>query len=291
MTKHKLYQNPLPFIYVADPSNDRNTPTPGSQNLPEMRTIPSDSRLHPLSESNYPPELHKSLQHGDKGTRESRGNREHSRLPKEHHTWNGHGNYNSLSNRRHRSPERRRTQEPEKKVTENPVLKLGQQLLKKMDLQSSKKVDHQPRMRTENGLHHSNHRSPEKRHSGAENADGTWDKRQGRRRERSPERRREESSPPRRRRSLDRHEDTRRSPERKRNYSPERTRAKSTDRRRERSPERRRDRSPDRRYTDDKFWQQIKEGNTIQSSSSRGSRQPPEPKRRPYKENHKDLSI
>ncbi|KAK6480677.1 membrane-associated guanylate kinase [Huso huso] len=256
-----------------------------------MRTIPSDSRLHPLSESNYPPELHKSLQHGDKGTRESRGNREHSRLPNEHHTWNGHGNYSSLSNRRHRSPERRRTQEPEKKVTENPVLKLGQQLLKKMDLQSSKKVDHQPRMRTENGLHHSNHRSPEKRHSGAENADSTWDKRQGRRRERSPERRREESSPPRRRRSLDRHEDTRRSPERKRNYSPERTRAKSTDRRRERSPERRRDRSPNRRYTDDKFWQQIKEGNTIQSSSSRGSRQPPEPKRRPYKENHKDLSI
>ncbi|XP_058844583.1 membrane-associated guanylate kinase, WW and PDZ domain-containing protein 1-like isoform X5 [Acipenser ruthenus] len=274
-----------------DPSNDRNTPTPGSQNLPKMRTIPSDSRLHPLSESNYPPELHKSLQHGDKGTRESRGNREHSRLPNEHHTWNGHGNYSSLSNRRHRSPERRRTQEPEKKVTENPVLKLGQQLLKKMDLQSSKKVDHQPRMRTENGLHHSNHRSPEKRHSGAENADSTWDKRQGRRRERSPERRREESSPPRRRRSLDRHEDTRRSPERKRNYSPERTRAKSTDRRRERSPERRRDRSPNRRYTDDKFWQQIKEGNTIQSSSSRGSRQPPEPKRRPYKENHKDLSI
>ncbi|MBN3276169.1 MAGI1 protein, partial [Polyodon spathula] len=259
MTKHKLYQNPLPFVYVADPSNDRNTPTSGSQNLPEMRTMPSDSRLHPLSESNYPPELHKSLQHGDKRTRESRGNREHSRLPNEHHTWNGHGNYNSLSNRRHRSPERRRTQEPEKKVTENPVL--------------------------------NNHRSPEKRHSGAGNADDTWDGGQERRRARSPERRREDSSLPRRRRSLDRHEDTRRSPERKRNYSPERTRAKSTDRRRERSPERRRDRSPEKRYTDDKFWQQIKEGNTVQSSSSRGSRQPPEPKRRPYRENHNDLSI
>ncbi|XP_059712737.1 membrane-associated guanylate kinase, WW and PDZ domain-containing protein 1 isoform X18 [Haemorhous mexicanus] len=191
-----------------DPSSDRNSPATGSQNVSEMKPAPSDRRQHPSSESSYPPDLHKSSQHGDKRTyvRDLKGSREFSRHPNEHHTWNGTSKTNDhVPGRKvERSPERRHERQPERAV-----------------------VNGQKR------------RSPEKRREGTRSADNTLERRERleRRRDLSPERRRERS-PGRRRRSLERLTEPRRSPERRRESSLDR-RAKSSDRRRERSPERR----------------------------------------------------
>uniref|UniRef100_A0A8C5JBY1 Membrane-associated guanylate kinase, WW and PDZ domain-containing protein 1 n=1 Tax=Junco hyemalis TaxID=40217 RepID=A0A8C5JBY1_JUNHY len=191
-----------------DPSSDRNSPATGSQNVSEMKPAPSDRRQHPSSESSYPPDLHKSSQHGDKRTyvRDLKGSREFSRHPNEHHTWNGTSKTNDHvpGRKTERSPERRHERQPERAV-----------------------VNGQKR------------RSPEKRREGTRSADNTLERRERleRRRELSPERRRERS-PGRRRRSLERLTEPRRSPERRRENSLDR-RAKSSDRRRERSPERR----------------------------------------------------
>ncbi|XP_041281853.1 membrane-associated guanylate kinase, WW and PDZ domain-containing protein 1 isoform X12 [Onychostruthus taczanowskii] len=191
-----------------DPSSDRNSPATGSQNVSEMKPAPSDRRQHPSSESSYPPDLHKSSQHGDKRTyvRDLKGSREFSRHPNEHHTWNGTSKTNDHvpGRKTERSPERRHERQPERAV-----------------------VNGQKR------------RSPEKRREGTRSADNTLERweRLERRRDLSPERRRERS-PGRRRRSLERLTEPRRSPERRRESSLDR-RAKSSDRRRERSPERR----------------------------------------------------
>ncbi|XP_066051896.1 membrane-associated guanylate kinase, WW and PDZ domain-containing protein 1 isoform X21 [Chamaea fasciata] len=191
-----------------DPSSDRNSPATGSQNVSEMKPAPSDRRQHPSSESSYPPDLHKSSQHGDKRTyvRDLKGSREFSRHPNEHHTWNGTSKTNDHVPGRmtERSPERRHQRQPERAV-----------------------VNGQKR------------RSPEKRREGTRSADNTLERRERleRRRDLSPERRKERS-PGRRRRSLERFTEPRRSPERRRENSLDR-RAKSSDRRRERSPERR----------------------------------------------------
>ncbi|RMB98979.1 hypothetical protein DUI87_24524 [Hirundo rustica rustica] len=191
-----------------DPSSDRNSPATGSQNVSEMKPAPSDRRQHPSSESSYPPDLHKSSQHGDKRTyvRDLKGSREFSRHPNEHHTWNGTSKTNDHvpGRKTERSPDRRHQRQPERAV-----------------------VNGQKR------------RSPEKRREGTRSADNTLERRERpeRRRDLSPERRRERS-PGRRRRSLERLTEPRRSPERRRENSLDR-RAKSSDRRRERSPERR----------------------------------------------------
>nr|XP_032606580.2 membrane-associated guanylate kinase, WW and PDZ domain-containing protein 1 isoform X15 [Taeniopygia guttata] len=191
-----------------DPSSDRNSPATGSQNVSEMKPAPSDRRQHPSSESSYPPDLHKSSQHGDKRTyvRDLKGSREFSRHPNEHHTWNGTSKTNDHvpGRKTERSPERRHERQPERAV-----------------------VNGQKR------------RSPEKRREGTRSADNTLERRERleRRRDLSPERRKERS-PGRRRRSLERLTEPRRSPERRRESSLDR-RAKSSDRRRERSPERR----------------------------------------------------
>ncbi|XP_038005592.1 membrane-associated guanylate kinase, WW and PDZ domain-containing protein 1 isoform X19 [Motacilla alba alba] len=191
-----------------DPSSDRNSPATGSQNVSEMKPASSDRRQHPSSESSYPPDLHKSSQHGDKRTyvRDLKGSREFSRHPNEHHTWNGTSKTNDHvpGRKTERSPERRHERQPERVV-----------------------VNGQKR------------RSPEKRREGTRSADNTLERRERleRRRDLSPERRRERS-PGRRRRSLERLTEPRRSPERRRESSLDR-RAKSSDRRRERSPERR----------------------------------------------------
>ncbi|XP_055660156.1 membrane-associated guanylate kinase, WW and PDZ domain-containing protein 1 isoform X14 [Falco biarmicus] len=191
-----------------DPSSDRNSPATGSQNVSEMKPVPSDRRQHPSSESSYPPDLHKSSQHGDKRTyvRDLKGSREFSRHPNEHHTWNGTSKTNDHvpGRRTERSPERRHERQLERAV-----------------------VNGQKR------------RSPEKRREGTRSADNTLERRERheRRRDLSPERRRERS-PSRRRRSLERLTEPRRSPDRRRESSLDR-RAKSSDRRRERSPDRR----------------------------------------------------
>ncbi|XP_023790957.1 membrane-associated guanylate kinase, WW and PDZ domain-containing protein 1 isoform X17 [Cyanistes caeruleus] len=207
-----------------DPSSDRNSPATGSQNVSEMKPAPSDRRQHPSSESSYPPDLHKSSQHGDKRTyvRDLKGSREFSRHPNEHHTWNGTSKTNDHvpGRRMERSPERRHQRQPERAV-----------------------VNGQKR------------RSPEKRREGTRSADNTLERRERleRRRELSPERRRERS-PGRRRRSLERLTEPRRSPERRRESSLDR-RAKSSDRRRERSPDRRlREERAGQREREDPGW-------------------------------------
>eukprot|EP00076_Gallus_gallus_P044976 XP_025010514.1 membrane-associated guanylate kinase, WW and PDZ domain-containing protein 1 isoform X18 [Gallus gallus] len=234
-----------------DPSSDRNSPATGSQNVSEMKPVPSDRRQHPSLESSYPPDLHKSSQHGDKRTyvRDLKGSREVSRHPNEHHTWNGTCKANDTvpGRRTERSPERRRERQPERVA-----------------------VNGQKR------------RSPEKqRREGTRSADNTLERRERheRRRDLSPERRRERS-PGRRRRSLERLTEPRRSPERRRENSLDR-RAKSSDRRRERSPERRlREERAGHRQREDASWKQ---------EASR--RHPTEQRRRPYKECSTDLSI
>ncbi|XP_065701321.1 membrane-associated guanylate kinase, WW and PDZ domain-containing protein 1 isoform X19 [Patagioenas fasciata] len=209
-----------------DPSSDRNSPATGSQNISEMKPVPSDRRQHPSSESSYPPDLHKSSQHGDKRTyvRDLKGSREFSRHPNEHHTWNGTSKTNDHvpGRRMERSPERRRERQPERAV-----------------------VNGQKR------------RSPEKRREGTRSADNTLERRERheRRRDLSPERRRERS-PGRRRRSLERLTEPRRSPDRRRESSLDR-RAKSSDRRRERSPDRRlREERAGRREREEPGWKQ-----------------------------------
>lgn len=251
-----------------DPSSDRHGPCAGAQGVPEVRAGPADRRPHPSLEPSYPPDLHKSSPHGEKRAhaKESKGSREHSRQPNEHHTWNGTSRRpdGGACRPKDRGPEGRREAPSERAVANGP-----------------KK------------------RSPEKRREGTRSADNTLERREKhekkremspeRRRERSPTRRRD-SSPSRRRRSLERLLDQRRSPERRRGSSPER-RAKSTDRRRARSPERRRERSLEKRNREDKVSHREREETSLKQDASRSSRPPPEQRRRPYKECSTDLSI
>ncbi|CAI5767574.1 membrane-associated guanylate kinase, WW and PDZ domain-containing protein 1 isoform X10 [Podarcis lilfordi] len=253
-----------------DPSSDRNSPATGSQNVSEVKNMPSDRRQHSSLEPSYPPDLHKSSQHGDKRiyVKDPKGSREFGRQSNEHHTWNGTSkNSNSIAGRKKdRSPEGRRDRQPERMVVIN-----GQK-----------------------------RKSPEKRREGTRSADNTLERRERheKRRDFSPERRRERSparrrdgSPSRRRRSLERLMDQRRSPDRKRESSPPERRAKSTDRRRERTPERRRERSPDKRNRDDRVGFREKEERALKYDTNKNNRHPPEQRRRPYKECSTDLSI
>nr|XP_060622400.1 membrane-associated guanylate kinase, WW and PDZ domain-containing protein 1 isoform X12 [Anolis sagrei ordinatus] len=253
-----------------DPSSDRNSPATGSQNISEMKNMSSERRQHSSLEPSYPPDLHKSSQHGEKRIyfKEPKSSREFGRQSNEHHTWNGTSkNSNSMTGRKKdRSPEGRRERQPERMVVIN-----GQK-----------------------------RKSPEKRREGTKSADNTLERRERheKRRDFSPEKRRERSptrrrdgSPSRRRRSLERLMDQRRSPDRKRENSPPERRAKSTDRRRERTPERRRERSPDKRNRDDRVCFREKEERTLKYDTNKNNRQPPEQRRRPYKECSTDLSI
>ncbi|XP_038173791.1 membrane-associated guanylate kinase, WW and PDZ domain-containing protein 1 isoform X10 [Arvicola amphibius] len=252
-----------------DPSSDRNGPSTGAQGVPEVRPGPPDRRPHPALESNYPPDLNKSSQHGEKRAhaKDPKGNKEHSKQPNEHHTWNG-------TSRKPDSGACRAKDRPP----------------------DAWRDDAQPERTATNGP---KKRSPEKRREGTRSADNTLERREKheKRREMSPERKRErsptrrrDSSPSRRRRSLERLLDQRRSPERRRGGSPER-RAKSTDRRRARSPERRRERSLDKRNRDDKVGHREKEETGLKAEAGRSPRNPPEQRRRPYKECSTDLSI
>ncbi|XP_078245013.1 membrane-associated guanylate kinase, WW and PDZ domain-containing protein 1 isoform X47 [Pogona vitticeps] len=253
-----------------DPSSDRNSPATGSQNVSEVKNMPSDRRQHSSLEPSYPPDLHKSSQHGEKRIyfKDLKSSREFGRQSNDHHTWNGTSkNSNSITSRRKdRSPEGRRDRQPERMVVIN-----GQK-----------------------------RKSPEKRREGTRSADNTLERRERhekrrdfspeRRRERSPTRRRE-SSPSRRRRSLERLMDQKRSPDRKREGSPSERRAKSTDRRRERTPERRREKSPDKKNREHRAGFREKEEHTLKYDTIKNNRHLPEQKRRPYKECSTDLSI
>ncbi|XP_004368825.1 membrane-associated guanylate kinase, WW and PDZ domain-containing protein 1 [Trichechus manatus latirostris] len=251
-----------------DPSSDRHGTPTSPQGVPEMRAGPSDRQQHPSLESSYPPDLHKSSQHGEKRAhvKDPKGSRERSRQPSEHHTWNGTSKKPDpeACRPKDRASEGRRETPPERVVANGPK-----------------------------------RRSPEKRREGPRSADNTLERREKheKRREGSPERRRErsptrrrDSSPSRRRRSLERLLDQRRSPERRRAGSPER-RAKSTERRRAQSPERRRERSLEKRNREDRVSRREREEASLRQDAGGSSRHPPEQRRRPYKECSTDLSI
>ncbi|KAM8758654.1 membrane-associated guanylate kinase, WW and PDZ domain-containing protein 1 isoform 11-T11 [Rhynchonycteris naso] len=251
-----------------EPGSERLGAPAGAQGVPAVRPAPAGRRPHPPLESSHPPDLHKSSPHGGKRAqgKESRGSREYSRQPSEHHTWNGTSRTpdGGACRPRDRASEGRRAAQPERLVANGP-----------------------------------DRRSPEKRREGTRSADNTLERREKheKRRELSPERRRErsptrrrDSSPSRRRRSLERLPDPRRSPERKRGGSPER-RAKSTDRRRARSPEQRRERSLEKRNREDRVSHRDKEEPSLKQDAGRSGRHPPEQRRRPYKECSTDLSI
>ncbi|XP_063282886.1 membrane-associated guanylate kinase, WW and PDZ domain-containing protein 1 isoform X4 [Pelobates fuscus] len=257
-----------------DPSSDRSSLSTSSQNVSKMNTLPSD-RYHTSSEFSYPPDLHKSLQHGEKLTynKDPKSNRDHNRQNNDNHTWNGSSkNYTVQSSRKDHSPDERRLQQEDRMV-----------------------VNGQKRP------------SPEKRNEGARSAENTLERRDKyeRRRESSPQRTRERSptrrrdgSPSKRRKSLDRFMDQRKLPDKRRESSPERRRSKSTDRRRERSPERKRDRSPDRRRErsperrnrDQKANRDRGEHN-LKHDTLKSARHPTEQRRRAYRECSTDLSI
>lgn len=259
----------LSFLFLADPSSDRHGPAAArAQGVSEVRAAPPDRRQHPSLESSYPPDLHKSSQHGEKRAhgKDPKGSREYSRQPNEHHTWNGTSRKpdSGACRPKDRAPEGRREAPPERMVTNGPK-----------------------------------RRPPEKRREGTRSADTTLERREKheKRRELSPERRRErsptrrrDSSPNHRRRSLERLLDQKRSPERRRGSSPER-RAKSTDRRRARSPERRRERSLEKRNKEDRVSHREREEPSVKQDAGRSSRHAPEQRRRPYKECSTDLSI
>ncbi|XP_039184655.1 membrane-associated guanylate kinase, WW and PDZ domain-containing protein 1 isoform X12 [Crotalus tigris] len=252
-----------------DPSSNRSSPATGSQKVSEVKNMQYDRQQHLPLEPSYPPDLHKSPQHGEKRIcfKDPKSSREFGRQSNEHHTWNGTSkNSNSIPVRKKdRSPEKRHERQPER-----------------MAINGQKR------------------RTPEKRREGTRSAENTLERRDRyeRRRDFSPEKRRERSpthrrdnSPSRRRRSLERLMDQRRSPDKKKESSPPERRAKSTERRRERTPERRRERSPDKRNRDGRVSFREKEEGTLRYDTNKSNRHPTEQKRRPYKECSTDLSI
>ncbi|KAJ8361219.1 hypothetical protein SKAU_G00177440 [Synaphobranchus kaupii] len=169
-----------------DASHDGNTSTAGTQNVSEVKTLPPNSRLPALSESSYPPDLHKTSRNEDKRTRGTVDKKEHGRHSNHHHQphHHHHSNQGSHSKPRHHSPDkksahRRRGRRSDESSASKPR--------KKEEGSGKKKAEH--------SSHHRRHRSPEKGHSGAGGPQNTVDRRHGRRHEHSPERRPRHASP------------------------------------------------------------------------------------------------
>ncbi|MFT7804891.1 membrane-associated guanylate kinase, WW and PDZ domain-containing protein 1-like [Arapaima gigas] len=105
-----------------DASSDRNSPAHSTQNIPEVKTLLPNRRLHTSLESSYPPDLHKPSPN-EEGRRRGRPGVDHA--SHHHHTWNHHGNYSSPSDPRHQSPGSTKTQRQHVcKLDENSISKL-----------------------------------------------------------------------------------------------------------------------------------------------------------------------
>ncbi|XP_061074641.1 membrane-associated guanylate kinase, WW and PDZ domain-containing protein 1b isoform X11 [Conger conger] len=204
---------------------DGNGPPAGTQNVSEVKTLPPNSRLPALSESSYPPDLHKTSRTEDKKKKETADKKEqgrhsnHHHQPHHHHSHHGnHGSHGNHSKSRHHSPDKKGAQRRRGRRSD----------------ESKKKEESSGKKKPEHG-HHRRHRSPDKRRSGGGGGGHhyTADRRHGRRHDRSPERRPHYASP-RRRGSLDRRRDPYGSPYR--DLSPDRRRAKSMDWKRDLSP-------------------------------------------------------
>uniref|UniRef100_A0A3P9APE5 Membrane-associated guanylate kinase, WW and PDZ domain-containing protein 1 n=1 Tax=Esox lucius TaxID=8010 RepID=A0A3P9APE5_ESOLU len=188
-----------------DASHDRHSPTPGSQNSTEVRTLPPNSRYHTSLESTYPPDLHKPSSHEvaardrDRDRMEPQGRHFN---PHRHHTWNNHHSHitpgqRSPDNSTKGNDKKSRGRKVKKSESESGISKLLKTLRKEG---SGKKAAKERELFASSGTLDRGHVRP-------------------------------------RRRSLDR------SPVAKHNASPDRRRAKSVDRRgerahRDRTPER-----------------------------------------------------
>uniref|UniRef100_A0A4W3HWY9 Membrane-associated guanylate kinase, WW and PDZ domain-containing protein 1 n=1 Tax=Callorhinchus milii TaxID=7868 RepID=A0A4W3HWY9_CALMI len=276
------------YVPEYDANNDSNSPTTGSQNVPEMRSLPSERRPHPSLESSYPPEIHNSSLH-----RETRinvqegpmGRKEHSRPTKEYHTtsWNSTSERKDKASnwRKDSSPVRRQRQErkPENGYHQRSP-EGGREISRSPELRwEERRREKSPSGRKERSPERKRERSPNRRREAPLD----------RRRERSPERRRERLPEKRRERSPERRRE--RSPERRRERSPERRRERSPERRRHRSPDKTRERSPDKKNKVDESSRHREEQNKGKIDLTRGSRQSPQPRRKANKECSTDLSI
>ncbi|XP_042195477.1 membrane-associated guanylate kinase, WW and PDZ domain-containing protein 1b isoform X5 [Callorhinchus milii] len=302
------------YVPEYDANNDSNSPTTGSQNVPEMRSLPSERRPHPSLESSYPPEIHNSSLH-----RETRinvqegpmGRKEHSRPTKEYHTtsWNSTSERKDKASnwRKDSSPVRRQRQErkPENGYHQRSP-EGGREISRHRDHslernegthgrykdETLERRRRSPELRWEERRREKSpsgrkERSPERKRERSPNRrrEAPLD----RRRERSPERRRERLPEKRRERSPERRRE--RSPERRRERSPERRRERSPERRRHRSPDKTRERSPDKKNKVDESSRHREEQNKGKIDLTRGSRQSPQPRRKANKECSTDLSI
>uniref|UniRef100_A0A7N9ARJ4 Membrane-associated guanylate kinase, WW and PDZ domain-containing protein 1 n=1 Tax=Mastacembelus armatus TaxID=205130 RepID=A0A7N9ARJ4_9TELE len=207
-----------------DGSSDGHASTPGAQNTPEVRMLPSNSRNHTSLESSYPPDLHKPSRQEEaaRGRDRDRAGSDHKDShgrqfnSHHHHTWN---NNHSQSTPRQQSPEnsnsssngnkKSRGRKVKKSESESGISKLLKTLRKDS---SGKKAAAAEKLRGRE-LSSSNSTLDEKFRL-------------------------------QRRGSLDR------SPTRRQASSPDRRRAKSMDRRAERAH---RDRTPEREYDDGGF--------------------------------------
>lgn len=207
----------------TDGSSDGHPPTPGTQNTPEVSTLPPSSRCHTTSESSYPPDLHKSSyqEEAARGRDKDRKDRAGSDQmdyqgrqfhPHYHHTWNSlsipAGQSLETSNSNSSVNKKSRGRKVKKSESESGISKLLKTLRKDS---SGKKAAAAEKLRS------------------LEPSTGTVSEGPVHRQRRS---------------SLDR------SPTRKHASSPDRRRAKSMDRRAERSH---RDRTPEREHDDGGF--------------------------------------
>ncbi|XP_055503599.1 membrane-associated guanylate kinase, WW and PDZ domain-containing protein 1b isoform X7 [Leucoraja erinacea] len=261
------------YVPEYDPNNDRGSSTTGSQNVPEVKHL-TERRPHPLLESSYPPELHKSSQHMERRVNDREqptGRREHSRPTHEHHnkTWN------DTSKRKENVPGRRRDRSPERKErrAENGYHQRPPDSGRDVTRMTDHSLEQNGRSlgrRTEPSIDRRK-RSPDRR----------WEDQPDRGRDNSPGRRNEKPSERTRERSAHWKKDA--GAERRRERSPERRRHKSLDPKRDRSPERR-SKAEERSKRRD-------EHGAEKSDSSRGPRQSPQPRRKPFREYSTDLSI
>ncbi|KAM6977278.1 membrane-associated guanylate kinase, WW and PDZ domain-containing protein 1-like [Aplochiton taeniatus] len=210
-----------------DGSNDGNSPTPGAQNTPEVRTLPAHSRYHTSSESSYPPDLQQPSRQEEAVWGRDRDMAGADRVDHQgrhfapqhhhlHHTWN---NNHSHPTSKQQSPDdsssygnkKTRGRKVKKSESESGISKLLKTLRKDS--------------------------------SGKKAAAAAAEKERGRELSASGSTLDRKFSRP-RRGSLDR------SPTRNRNSSPDRRRAKSMDRRAERAQ---RDHTPEREPDDGGF--------------------------------------
>lgn len=232
-------------MYIPDPSNSANGPGAGAQSLSEVNGAPTNSQIHPPSESSYPQDFHEPSQNENRrGGRDAGRRKERSRSATNNHH----------SKHRHRSADK-------KSKSKSKSGKSGSSnWFKKKDKKKSSggnshshshghsRGHHHRSTHHHSSSHHRRHRSPDK-HRRARSAENTLDSRHGGGRGRSPARHhaqqhhRHHHSSPRRHRSPHRGRSPYRSPHRSpyrrssphRHGSPHRSRYQSPNRYRSRS--------------------------------------------------------